>query len=162
MSVRVSSWLLDRAPEESCLAADSCDHQSSSSKQSTPSSSVSTLSPSLHLRPCQLPVLHQSIQSTHTSSHHGASRSRRLHPNRHTTNTRLSSSPSASSLTRATPSRPLSPPQHLPHLVYTTPFARTNPSTHPTTPHPPSQQSPPHTHWKHASTTGARPKTPSR
>ena len=102
-------------------------------------------------------------QTTHTFSQHGASRSQRLHPpNRHTANTRSPHSPSASSLTRATPSKPPSLPQHPPPPVCTIHCARTNPSTHPTTPRPPSQQSPPHTLWKHASTTGALPKMPSR
>lgn len=162
VSVWASSWLLDRAPAESCLPPDSCDHRSSSSKQSTPSS-VSTLSPFSPSHTLSTTSSLNRVNLIHKYSHHGASRSQRLHPpNRHTANTRLPHSPSASCLTRATPSRLLSLPQHPPPPVSTTHCARTNPSTHPTTPRPPSQQSPPHTHWKHVSTTGVPPKTPSR
>lgn len=138
-------------------------HQSSSIKQSTPSPSESTLALPLHHVVYRSHKFNQTNQSAHihdimvchVASAFVCETGIRLTQHSHT-------SPSASSLRRATPNRPPSLPQRHPLQVCTTPSAPTNPSTHPTTLRPPSAPSPPHTHWKPASTTGARPKTRSR
>ena len=89
----------------------------------------------------------------------GASSTQTAHTANHT---RSSPSPSASSPPQATPPKPPAHPPHPQPPASTTLCAPTNPSTHPTTPRPLSLPSPPHTHWKLASPTGARLKMHSR
>jgi hypothetical protein len=166
-SFLASSWLLDRARAESWLPADSCDHQSSSSKAIHAIFCINSIALSLHLDLCQPLDLHlqtSTLSPTH-HSHHGASQSPAPHPPKQRiqlTTLCSSPSPSASSPPQATPPKPPAHPPHPQPPASTTPCAPTNPSTHPTTPRPLSLPSPPRTHWKLASPTGALPKMHSR